>query len=124
MRKLKTREERRAMRHIRVRRHLSGSTAVPRLSVHKSSKNLVAQLIDDVSGSTLYGASTLTPAVRKMLAAAKVAKVGAAGVFGKYFGEQSLAKGIKKVVFDRGGHKFHGRLKAFADAAREAGLEF
>ena len=104
--------------HTRIRRKLSGTAERPRLSVHRSTGHIYAQLIDDQAGVTLASASSL---------AAKLptgGNVAAAKEIGKAVAEAALAKGVKKVVFDRGGYLYHGRVKALADAAREAGLEF
>ncbi len=122
--KKETRAEMRRVRHRRVRKKLRGTPQVPRLSVFKSLKHFYAQLIDDVNNTTLLSASSLTPAVRDKLAVDIATKVEVARKLGRYFGEKALAKGIKRVCFDRGGYRYHGRVKAFADGAREAGLEF
>ena len=94
----------------------------PRLSVHRSSKHIYAQIIDDSKGLTLAQASTLDGAVRSE--GKTGADTSAAAIVGKLLAERAVEKGVKKVVFDRGGFVFHGRVKALADAAREAGLEF
>ncbi len=94
----------------------------PRLSVHRSSRHIYAQVIDDAAGATLAAASTLDADFK--LATSKTADVSAASVVGKLVAERAKAKGIEAVVFDRGGYIFHGRVKALADAAREAGLKF
>ena len=104
--------------HSRIREKLSGTTVRPRLNVYRSLNHIYAQVIDDQKGETLVSASTLQ-------AKAKTGgNVAAAKEIGKTIAEQAVAKGIKKVVFDRGGYLYHGRVKALADAAREAGLEF
>ena len=102
--------------HDRIRRKLSGTEARPRLNVYRSLNHIYAQVIDDQSGQTLVSASTI-----KMKTGGNVA---AAKEIGKAVAEKAVEKGIKKVVFDRGGYLYHGRIKALADAAREAGLEF
>ncbi|HZB87703.1 MAG TPA: 50S ribosomal protein L18 [Terracidiphilus sp.] len=102
--------------HDRIRRKLSGTTERPRLNVFRSLNHIYAQVIDDVKGETLVSASSIKLATGGNVAAAKE--------IGKAVAEQATAKGIKKVVFDRGGFLYHGRIKALADAAREAGLEF
>lgn len=121
--KVQEKETQRRARHERIRAKISGTKQRPRLSVHRSLKNLTAQVIDDVEGKTLIGLSTLSTAV-----AEKVKKNGGnvegAKVFGQIFAQEALKKGIKKVAFDRGGYLYHGRVKAFAEAAREAGMEF
>ena len=102
--------------HDRIRRKLSGTTERPRLNVYRSLGHIYAQVIDDQKGETLVSASTL-----KMKTGGNVA---AAKEIGKTVAELAVKQGIKKVVFDRGGYLYHGRVKALADAAREAGLEF
>jgi large subunit ribosomal protein L18 len=102
--------------HDRIRRKLSGTGERPRLNVYRSLNHIYAQVIDDQAGVTLVSASTI-----KMKTGGNVA---AAKEIGKAVAEKAVEKGIKKVVFDRGGYLYHGRIKALADAAREAGLEF
>ena len=102
--------------HSRIREKLSGTGERPRLSVYRSLNHIYAQVIDDQKGETLASASTI-----KMKSGGNVA---AAKEIGKAVAEAAVAKGIKRVVFDRGGYLYHGRVKALADAAREAGLEF
>jgi large subunit ribosomal protein L18 len=104
--------------HARIRRKLTGTTARPRLSVHRSLNHIYAQVIDDQTGQTLVSASTLA------LKAKTGGNLAAAKEIGKAIAERAVEKGVKKVVFDRGGYLYHGRVKALADAAREAGLEF
>ncbi len=113
----------RLRRKKRVRKKVFGTPERPRLSVYRSLKHIYAQVIDDTKGITLAAASTLDPALREQLKDIK-GKVEAARLVGKLVAERALEKGIKKVVFDRGGFKYHGRVKALADGAREAGLEF
>ncbi|KAA6458777.1 50S ribosomal protein L18 [Acidobacteria bacterium AB60] len=104
--------------HVRIRRKLSGTTERPRLSVHRSLNHIYAQVIDDATGETVASASTLA-------AKSKTGgNIAAAREVGKSIAEKAKEKGVKKVVFDRGGYLYHGRIKALADAAREAGLEF
>ena len=112
----------RLRRHARVRKALAGTAARPRLNVFRSQKHIYAQIIDDESGVTLSSASSLDPAVREK--AAKGNDVDAAKVVGEVVARRALEKGIKGVVFDRGGYLYHGRVAALAAAAREAGLEF
>lgn len=119
-----SRKSKKDLRHVRVRRKVSGSAEKPRLSVFKSSRHIYAQIIDDVEGNTLVSVSSLTPEVRETLKKENKNKVDSAKIVGKYLGELSVSKGIKTVCFDRGGYPYHGRIKSFADAAREAGLEF
>jgi large subunit ribosomal protein L18 len=104
--------------HERIRRKLAGTTERPRLSVHRSLNHIYAQVIDDQTGETLASASTLA------VKAKTGGNVAAAKEIGKAIAEKAKEKGVKQVVFDRGGYLYHGRIKALADAAREAGLEF
>jgi large subunit ribosomal protein L18 len=104
--------------HSRIRAKLSGTGERPRLNVYRSLNHIYAQVIDDHQGVTLVSASTLA------LKAKNGGNVAAAREIGKTIAERAVEKGIKKVVFDRGGYLYHGRIKALADAAREAGLEF
>ena len=118
---MKTAQEKLKRRAQRVRRRLKkNANGQPRLSVYRSSKNISAQIIDDANGVTLVSASTL----EKDLRSSKGTDVAAATVIGKLIGERAVKAGVKKVVFDRGGYLYHGRVKALAVAAREAGLEF
>ena len=115
------RSKERQRRHLRVRKKISGTTARPRLCVFRSNRNISAQIIDDVHGVTLVSATSLD----KELAGKEVeSKVAMAKEVGKLIGERALEKDIKEVVFDRSGYKYHGRVAALADGAREAGLEF
>ncbi len=111
--------EARERRHRRVRKKVRGTTARPRLVVFRSNKHIYAQLIDDVAGVTLASAST----TEKGLAGSGATVEAASGV-GKRIGERAKAAGITAAVFDRGGFRYHGRVAAVADSAREAGLEF
>ena len=110
----------RLRRHARVRKHISGTPARPRLAVFRSARHISAQVIDDASGRTLAAASTVEAALR----AAKGGNVAAATQVGRLVAERAGAAGVKAVVFDRGGYRYHGRVAALADAARQAGLEF
>ena len=112
----------RKKRHIRVRKNLSGTQARPRLNVFRSLNHIYAQLINDETGVTLVSASTMDKEIGATLAYG--GNVEAAKVVGKAIAERAVAKGISKVVFDRGGYLYHGRVAALAAAAREAGLEF
>ena len=104
--------------HTRIREKMSGTTQRPRLNVYRSLNHIYVQVIDDQKGETLVSASTIE-------AKSKTGgNVAAAKEIGKAVAEKAVAKGIKQVVFDRGGYLYHGRVKALADAAREAGLEF
>ena len=110
----------RARRHFRIRKTLSGTPETPRLVVHRTSRHMHAQVIDDVAGHTLVAASTMEADVRAMEGDKKArgAKVG------QLIAERAKAAGIEAVVFDRAGYKYHGRVAALADAAREGGLKF
>ncbi|PLV55651.1 50S ribosomal protein L18 [Thermotoga sp. SG1] len=120
--KKESRNERRIRRHRRVRKKVFGTPERPRLCVFRSNKHIYAQIIDDTIGHTLVSASTLDPELREKLQ--KTWNIEAAKEVGLLIGKRAIEKGIKKVVFDRGGYKYHGRIKALADGAREAGLEF
>ena len=110
-------------RRRRVRSHITKvAVGRPRLSVHRSSKHIYAQVIDDKSGATLAAASSLDADLRKALKTG--ADVAAAGAVGKLIAERAKAAGVTDVVFDRGGYHFHGRVKALAEGAREGGLSF
>lgn len=108
--------------HSRLRRTLTGNTERPRLCVHRSSKHIHAQLIDDSTGRTIVAASSVDGESRKSLKGG--GNIAAAKVIGKAIAERAKAAGVEKVVFDRGGYQYHGRVKALAEAAREAGLKF
>ena len=110
----------RARRHFRVRKNVSGTAERPRLVVTRSLRHITAQVVDDTQGHTLASASTLDPSLR----GTEGNKSALAGKVGALVAERAKAAGISKVVFDRGGNKYAGRLAALADAAREAGLEF
>lgn len=112
----------RLRRHRRVRKHVVGTPERPRLNVFRSLRHIYAQVIDDSQEHTLVSASTIDPEVKAQLQG--LAKTEQASVVGKVLAERALGQGIKKVIFDRGGYKYHGRVKALADAARECGLEF
>jgi large subunit ribosomal protein L18 len=105
--------------HKRIRRKLAGSTQRPRLAVFRSTAHIYAQVIDDAKGQTLVSASSVDKGAKT-----NGGNVAAAKAIGKLVAERAREKGIKSVVFDRGGYLYHGRIKALADAAREAGLEF
>ncbi|QIA28036.1 50S ribosomal protein L18 [Thermaerobacter sp. PB12/4term] len=122
-RKPKTREEARDRRHRRVRKKVLGTAERPRLNVFRSLKHIYAQVIDDEAGVTLVAASTVEPELREAVGGYG-GNVEAAKVVGRAIAQRALARGITKVVFDRGGYKYHGRVKALAEAAREAGLDF
>ena len=118
--KISKREQGRLRRKARIRERISGTKERPRLCVFKSTKHLYVQLVDDSIGSTLIGLSTLS----KSLKGKVKATVPGAKELGKKMAEQALEKGIQNVIFDRSGFRYHGQLKALADAAREAGLKF
>jgi large subunit ribosomal protein L18 len=111
----------RARRHRRIRVTLSGTAQRPRLSVFRSLQHIYAQLVDDATGTTLAAASTLDPALRPTLSGPKADRARAVG---QTIAERAREKGISAVVFDRGGYLYHGRVKALAEGARAAGLEF
>jgi large subunit ribosomal protein L18 len=118
----KSRSEAREHRHLRVRSHISGSPQRPRLSVFRSLSEIYAQIIDDNAGCTLVSASSIDSELRTGLDGLK--KTEQARKVGLALAERAKSKGIKLVVFDRGGFRYTGRVKALADAAREGGLEF
>ena len=109
-------------RHRRLRRHLEGTPERPRLAVYRSNEHIYAQVIDDAAQHTLAAASSLDKDLRRDLS--NGANCDASVAVGKLVAQRAIAKGIQKVVFDRGGNIYHGRVKALADAAREAGLQF
>jgi large subunit ribosomal protein L18 len=118
----KSRSIARIHRHTRVRRRVSGTPAQPRLNVFRSVAEIYAQVIDDEAGNTLVSASSIDNELRPKLAGLK--KTDQARLVGKALAERAKAQGILHVVFDRGGYRYIGRVKALADAAREGGLEF
>ena len=122
--KSKVRETQRVRRHSRVRRRVVGSTERPRLVVHRSLKNIQGQITDDTSGKVLLGVSTLAPELRAQRGGEGGSKKALSKAAGKLLAEKAKAAGINKVVFDRGGYLYHGRVAAFAEGAREGGLEF
>ncbi|AFY78699.1 50S ribosomal protein L18 [Hydrococcus rivularis NIES-593] len=109
-------------RHKRLRKKVTGTPERPRLAVFRSHKHIYAQIIDDVAQHTLVAASTLEPTLKTELSTGATCEASAA--VGKLVAQRALEKGIEKVVFDRGGNLYHGRVKALAEAAREAGLSF
>lgn len=111
---------RRSRRRIGIRKRISGTTTMPRLSIYKSLNHMYAQIIDDLSGKTLASAST----VDKELKLDKTGNAQAAAAVGEALAKRATTKGVSAVVFDRGGFKYHGRVKALGDAARKAGLKF
>ena len=120
--KKRDRNEVRVIRHARVRKKISGTPEMPRLCVYRSNKSIYAQVIDDTKGITLVSASTLDAQIKGQLE--EVDKSGAAKLVGKLVAERAINAGITKVVFDRGGYVYTGRVAALAAGAREAGLNF
>ncbi|MCS7236159.1 MAG: 50S ribosomal protein L18 [Armatimonadota bacterium] len=117
-----SREERRKIRHRRLRRKVVGTPERPRLSVFRSLKHIYAQIIDDTRGHTLVAASTREPEIASQVAGLKRVEQGR--VVGQVLARRARERGIVRVVFDRGGYAYHGRVKALAEGAREGGLEF
>ena len=116
------RNQKRVDRHNKIRNKIEGTPERPRLNVYRSSKNIYAQVIDDVTGTTIASASTMD---KELVAkVSELTKVEAAKVVGAEVAKRALDKGIKTVVFDRGGYLYHGRVKSLADGARENGLDF
>jgi large subunit ribosomal protein L18 len=107
---------------VRLRKRIAGTPERPRLCVHRSSKHIRAQVIDDHAARTIVSASSLDKEVRQTIKGG--GNIAAAKVVGKIIAERARAKGVEKVVFDRGGYQYHGRVQALAEAAREAGLKF
>ena len=118
----KSKAEMRAKKHMRIRNRVSGTSERPRLAVFRSNNHMYAQIIDDVTGNTLVAASTAEKEVKAELE--KTNNVDAAAYVGTVVAKRAIEKGIKEVVFDRGGFLYHGKIEALAEAAREAGLEF
>ena len=110
-------------RHLRIRKKILGTKECPRLSLYKSNKHIYVQLIDDIESKTLLSCSTLQPSLKSQLKKTTWTKE-AAKVIGEVFAKNALDKGIKGVVFDRGGNRYHGKVTAFAEAARATGLKF
>ena len=120
----KSRSLQRKRRHQRVRNKVEGTAERPRLVVFRSLKNMEGQIVDDSAGTTLVGLSTLDASLRDFSAEGQNKRVEQAFAAGKALAEKAKSQGIETVVFDRGGYRYHGRVKAFADGAREGGLEF
>lgn len=121
--------QKRAKRHLRIRKKIFGTDERPRLSVFRSKKQIYAQIIDDTEGHTLVACSSLSPEIRDKIREAKEkgeikSKVDIAFLVGEVLAQKAREKGITKVCFDRGGYKYHGRVKALAEGARKGGLEF
>ncbi len=119
---LKSKAEKRARRHLRVRKKISGTPDRPRLCVFRSLDHIYAQVVDDVAGKTVAHASSVEPTIRETLKSG--GNVAAAKKVGNLVAVRALENGVKQVVFDRGGYLYHGRVKALAEAAREGGLDF
>ena len=117
-----SRQKVRVKKHRRMRNHLSGTAQKPRLAVFRSNNHMYAQIIDDTVGNTLVSASTLEKSIKSEIE--KTNNVDAAAYLGTVIAKRAIEKGIKTVVFDRGGFIYQGKIAALADAAREAGLEF
>jgi large subunit ribosomal protein L18 len=123
--KIQTKKDRRTRIGLRQRKRIAGTAERPRLRVFRSVSHIYAQVIDDLAGTTVASASSTEPGLKDQLGGpARPGNKAGAQVLGRTIAERLLAKGIKRVVFDRGGFLYHGRVKAVADAAREAGLEF
>jgi large subunit ribosomal protein L18 len=123
--RIKTKRDRRHRISLRLRKRIGGTPERPRLAIFRSVAHIYAQVIDDQAGTTLVSASTTEPALKaKLTEGAKGGNLAGAKAIGAAVAERLKAKGITRVVFDRGGFLYHGRVKAVADAAREAGLEF
>ncbi len=117
-----SREAHRERIHLRTRKRLVGTPERPRLCVHRSSRHIRAQVIDDSKGSTIVSASSVDKEVRAKIKGG--GNIAASKIVGKIIAERAKAKGVENVVFDRGGYQYHGRVQALAEAAREAGLKF
>jgi len=117
-----SRETHRERIHVRMRKRIAGTAERPRLCVHRSSRHIRAQVIDDSTGHTIVSASSLDKDVKKTMKGG--GNIAASKVVGKAIADRAKAKGIENVVFDRGGYQYHGRVQALAEAAREAGLKF
>ncbi len=121
--KMKGKRERRERAHLRVRKRVGGTEERPRLSIYKSLRFIYAQVIDDDKGTTLAAANSADPAVREQLGKSTSGKA-AAKLVGELVAARAKERGVDKVVFDRGGYIYHGRVQALAEAAREKGLQF
>lgn len=122
--KTSRRETQRLRRHRRVRSKIVGTPERPRLVVHRSLKHIQGHLVDDVAGKVLVGVSTTAPDLRKLRSKEELDKTGVSKEAGKQLAEKAKDAGIETVVFDRGGYVYHGRVAAFAEGAREGGLQF
>jgi large subunit ribosomal protein L18 len=117
-----SREAHRQRIHVRMRKRIAGTPERPRLCVHRSTRHIRAQVVDDTTGRTIVSASSLDKDVRAQIKGG--GNIAASKVVGKIIAERAHAKGVEQVVFDRGGYQYHGRVQALAEAAREAGLKF
>ncbi|MCY4379201.1 MAG: 50S ribosomal protein L18 [Candidatus Dadabacteria bacterium] len=124
MMKKKSRNLARKRRHLAVRKKISGTAEIPRVSIFRSARHIYAQLIDDTAEVTLLQASTMFSETKKRLSVESMKKTEVAKEVGKHLGEMAVEKGITRVRFDRGGYAYHGRIKSLADGIREAGVEF
>jgi len=123
--KIKTKKDRRVRIGLRQRKRISGTAERPRLRVFRSVAHIYAQVIDDLSGTTIAAAASTEPTLKSVFSGTtRGGNISGAKALGKTIAERLQEKGIKRVVFDRGGFLYHGRIRAVADAAREAGLEF
>lgn len=122
--KTRDRENLLKRRHRRVRRRVAGTSERPRLVIHRSNKNMQAHIADDVNGTVLLGVSTQTKELDELRSSGEGTKSALARAAGRLLAEKARAAGVTKVVFDRGGYLYHGRVAAFAEGAREGGLEF
>ena len=123
--RIKTREDRRQRIKFRIRKRVAGDQERPRLTVYRSLSHIYVQVVDDMTGRTIASASTVEPTVKgAMKKTERGGNIAGAKTIGKTIAERLIEKGVKRVVFDRNGFLYHGRVKAVADAAREAGLEF
>jgi len=122
--KKKSRYVQRTKRHRRIRRKIVGTADRPRLVVFRSLKNIEGQIVDDDASRTVVGVSTLAPELRGFQGESRTPRVEAAFEAGKRLAEKAKEAGVERVVFDRGGYRYHGRVKAFAEGARKGGLEF
>ena len=120
----KSRRVQRAKRHRRIRKKIQGTAERPRLVVFRSIKNIEGQLVDDDSSRTLVGVSTLAEELKGFQGKSQMPKVEVAFEAGKLLADKAKTAGVERVIFDRAGYKYHGRVKAFADGARKGGLEF
>ncbi|MDE2654538.1 MAG: 50S ribosomal protein L18 [Gemmatimonadetes bacterium] len=120
----KSRRLQRRRRHTRIRKKVHGTGERPRLAVYRSLRNIEGQVIDDDRRHTLVGLSTLAPELRDAAPNGRDGKIGAARAAGKLLAERACERGVTRVVFDRGGYRYHGRVRAFAEGAREGGLIF